>query len=113
MAARATKKAIFTQVDQIGAGTSDWIIPKRGFFNLNSFAYHILTLKNLTAGTAKIQVTSDDPDLVANDPGNVTAFDWPIGDVTNADAQDLAEGITAFRVISTGGNWRALDRAEF
>lgn len=113
MAATARKKAIFTSITQSGAGTSDWVIPKRGFFNLNSFSYHVLTLINVAAGTAKIQTTSDDPADVLANPGAVDFFDWDLGDLVSTDGQNAGRGITAYRIIAVDGDWIAKARSEF
>jgi hypothetical protein len=64
-----------------------------------------------TAGTGKIQSTSDKLDTVKNDPGSVTWIDWDLG-VVAVPTQDKCDPPTAIRQVNATGTTKMTVRAQ-
>lgn len=58
-------------------------------------------LKPGAGGTALLQFTADDEDLIDSDPGSVDWIPWAIGVVTEDTAQVALGAVTAVRIQAT------------
>ena len=80
-----------------GANNGSWILFPAGA------RLGAVTLENIAAGTAKLQLTTYKVrDVKSNDAVGV---DWEEGDVT-ATIQKRVEPVTAIRVVSASGTWK-------
>ncbi|MCZ6775257.1 MAG: hypothetical protein O7D34_02230 [Ignavibacteria bacterium] len=58
----------------------------------------VATVKPGPGGTALLQFTGDDEDIVDKDPGSVTWITWTVGAVSIAKAQTALGAVTAVRL---------------
>lgn len=91
-----------TEVSQIGAGTSDFVM-------LPSSVEYASIAVYPTGGSCKVQSSSDTFQNIQND--TAVWEDWPAGSVSSAKS-DMAIGVKALRLVASSGSARMVVTQE-